>query len=257
MCVALLAVEVHPRYPLVILANRDESFARPTRPMRVWPGEPAIIAGQDERSGGTWLGLNERSQLALLTNYREPPESSGSRPSRGLLVTAYLRGEHTNFAGYLEEHGKDFAGFNLIFGDFRARLFHYSNRGAGITSLRKGLHGLSNALLDTPWPKVELGKHLLGEALRSDEPGLEALLAILDDSRPAPPEHLPNTGLSPEIESRLSSIRIPPVSGYGSRCATVVMVDSVAQAQVWEKPYDHDGPIRNFRLSGSSLTQGR
>lgn len=248
MCIALLAIEVHPRYPLVILANRDESFVRPTRPMHVWPGEPVIVAGQDELSGGTWLGLNDRCQLALLTNYREPPEQSGARPSRGQLVTSYLYRRHADFRAYLQEHGRDFAGFNLIFGSFRERLYHFSNRAENVTPLGKGLHGLSNALLNTPWPKVEKGKQRLAEALRDEEPELKSLFEILDDSTPAAPHSLPSTGVAPEIERRLSSIRIPLGGGYGSRCATVVLADSFGLTRVWEKPYDSDGPTLQFEI---------
>ena len=237
MCIAFLAVDSHPRYPLVVLANRDEMFARPTLAMAPWEGQPTIIAGRDLRAGGTWFGVNELGHLALLTNYREPPEATRGEPSRGALVSGYLSGEHGDFETYLREHGASYAGFNIIFGHWR-RLLHFSNRGAGFTSLGPGIHGLSNALLNTPWPKVVRGKKLLEEALAEDELEVERLFEILDNTVPAKDDELPETGLSRAIEQRLSSIRISAEGPYGSRSATVLLVEQDGRMRLWERPYD-------------------
>jgi uncharacterized protein with NRDE domain len=247
MCIALLAVEAHPRYPLVVLANRDELFARATQSMHRWEGSPTVIAGRDLQGGGTWLGANDLGQCALLTNFREPPEGSRSRPSRGELVAGYLQGTRPELSHHLREHGHDYAGFNIIFGPWR-RLVHFSNRGGSFTPLTPGLHGLSNALLDTPWPKVTRGKALLARALAKDELEAEPLFAILADSAPAGHAELPDTGLAPELERRLSSIRILAQGGsYGSRCATVMLLDSDGRMRLWERAYG-GGPTLDFEL---------
>ncbi len=248
MCIAFLAVDSHPRYPLIVLANRDELFARPTLAMASWEGRPTIIAGRDLQAGGTWLGVNELGHLALLTNYREPAEVTRDGPSRGALVSGYLSGELGDFETYLREHGATYAGFNIIFGPWR-RLLHFSNRGPGFTALGSGLHGLSNALLNTPWPKVTRGKELLREALAGEEVEVERLFELLDDSVPAREEELPETGLSKSLEQRLSSIRLPAQGPYGSRSATILLVDEDGLMRLWERPYD-GGPTVAFEVPG-------
>ena len=236
MCIAFLAVEAHPRYPLVVLANRDEFLARPTVPISRWKGPAGIIAGRDLQAGGTWFGVNASGRLALLTNYREPPESTGKGPSRGALVAGYLDGTVADFPGHLLACGDSYAGFNVIFGPWR-QLTHFSNRGPGLTPITTGLHGLSNALLDTPWPKVERGKRLLAEALKNEKLEAERLFEILDDHQRASDPELPDTGVPLELERRLSSIRIPDDGPYGSRSATVMVVEQSGLAHLWERSY--------------------
>lgn len=245
MCIAFLAVDRHPTYPLIVLANRDEALARPTRPLHRWSGEPAIYAGQDLVAGGSWMGVSERGRLALLTNYREPPEPRQEGASRGDLVRRYLAEEDADFSAFLKARGGEYAGFNLIFGPWN-KLTHYSNRGSGgFSRLEPGLHGLSNALLDTPWPKVERGKAELALLLEQDEPDVGALFALLADETPASVGELPSTGVSPEIELRLSSIRIPSLgSSYGSVSASVLLVDREGRMKLWERQYDSGSEVR-------------
>lgn len=251
MCIAFIAVKAHLRYPLIVLANRDEYLARPTMPMHRWEGQPTIVAGRDLRSGGTWFGVNDHARMALLTNYFEWREESSGKPqdppSRGDLIPLFLgQNPPPNFADYLRENGPKFEGFNLIYGPFD-ELRHYNNRSGEITSLTRGIHGLSNAFLDTPWPKVERGKRLLEMALRKPVLELNDLWQILDDSTRADDADLPQTRLSLDVERQVSSIRILPRNGYGSRLATVMLVNQERQIQVWEKPYD-GGPLVHQKL---------
>ncbi|HIB65987.1 MAG TPA: NRDE family protein [Phycisphaerales bacterium] len=235
MCIALLAKDVHPRYPLILLANRDEDFARPTRRMSVWETQPRLLAGKDLVGGGTWLGLNEAGQIALLTNYREPFRSQFAS-SRGRLILDFLLDRTPGFEDYLQATREDFAGYNLIYGSFQ-KLRHFSNRDSKSTALSSGIHGLSNALLNTPWPKVERGKGLLAQALRAPDNLPESLFRILRDSFRPPDSELPQTGVSLEAERALSSVFISPQNGYGSRSATVVLTDSSGTSRVWERDY--------------------
>lgn len=249
MCIAFLAVDSHPRYPLIVLANRDELFARPTQAMARWEGRPTIIAGRDLQAGGTWMGVNELGHLALLTNYNEPPEVTVDGPSRGGLVSGYLSGEFGDFDAHLREHGASYAGFNIIFGPWK-RLQHFSNRSTGFTPLGPGIHGLANALLNTPWPKVTRGIELLREALAEKKLEVERLFEILN-TRVLVGE-FPDIGLSKMLERRMSSIRVTALGPYGSRVATVLLVDEHGLMRLWERPYD-GGPTVVFELQSPSL----
>lgn len=240
MCIVLLAKDVHPDYPLILLANRDEEFERPTRRMSVWDTEPALLAGKDLVGGGTWLGLNESGQLALLTNYRAPVTRE-FESSRGRLVVDYLSGR-PRFEEYLEETRGDFAGYNLLYGNSQ-ELRHFSNRGDKLTVLPREIHGLSNALLNTPWPKIERGKGLLAQALQAPDNLPESLFRILADSYRPPDSQLPDTGVGQEAERVLSSIFISTDRGYGSRSATVLLAGLNGSYQVWERDYLGGGQL--------------
>ncbi len=233
MCIALLAIDSHPRFPLVVAANRDEFLARPTEPMHWWP--EGFLAGRDVQAGGTWLGLRANGHLALLTNFREIPAGQRAR-SRGHLVTDYLRGD-------LQIKGHLFAGFSLIYGRGQ-NLTYSSNRGPQAIRLNQGVHGLSNGLLNEPWPKVERGKVLLKNALANLTP--EALFAVLRDEQTPPDEALPNTGVGRSLERVLATIFIPPQNGYGSRCGTVILRDLDGSFRVWERDYQ-SGQTRRFK----------
>jgi len=230
MCIALVAYQVESRYPLIVLANRDEFLHRPTQAMHLWPGTPRLWAGKDLLAGGSWFGVSELGRFALLTNHHGAgPKAPKDAPSRGQLITAYLRDEHPDFASHLNQRGPDYAGFNLIYGPFNAPI-HYSNATGVFTTLSSGIHGLSNALLNTPWPKVERGKTLLERVLTEKGPEVDSLFEILNDSTP---------GQGPPYQSL---IRIPSQNGYGSRCATVLRVDPQGRAELWERPYPSLAP---------------
>jgi len=166
MCLILLAWQTHPDFPLVVAANRDEFFARPSAPADFWAERPDILAGRDLQAGGTWLGVSRGQRFSALTNYREGSKQRIDGPSRGALVADFLAGESSAEA-YLEalsRLGADYNGFNLFVGDGQ-RLGYYSNRNSGTHWLSPGMYGLSNHLLDTPWPKLSLAKAAFSEAL--------------------------------------------------------------------------------------------
>ena len=236
MCIAFLAIECHPRYPLVILANRDESFARPTQELHWWDTRPKMLAGKDLLAGGTWFGVNQKKELALLTNFREPGVEAQALRSRGDLVSSYLKRDRSDFPGYLQDSRDDYAGYNLIFGR-PGQLWHFNNREGLLTELGAGLHGLSNATLDTPWPKVERGKALTLQALESERVNPEEFFEILTDKQRPADRSLPSTGLPLELERGLSSIFIEFQHGYGSRSATLLLVDREGAFRLWERDY--------------------
>jgi uncharacterized protein with NRDE domain len=240
MCLILFAYRVHPAYPLVVAANRDEWFRRPTAPAAFWRDAPDVLAGRDLEQMGTWLGVTRRGRFAALTNYRDPASNRADAPSRGTLVSAFLRSPAPPMA-YLErlrDESLRFNGFSLLAGNLDA-LGYFSNREGEVRELAPGLYGLSNSLLDVAWPKVEIGKARLAVAL-DGAPDAEALLALLDDTGPASDHHLPSTGVSIEWERRLSSLRIV-ADGYGTRSSTAVLVGADREVCFVERSFDESG----------------
>lgn len=235
MCIALIALNQHPLYPLILLANRDEFDNRASLSAQFWQEHQEIYAGQDLNAGGTWLGVTANSYLALLTNYRDPQIHQSSLKSRGLLVKNYLmqNGAISPLA-YLESITNDAAeynGFNLIVGDGKD-IYYYSNIEKKIIPLSKGVYGLSNHLLDSPWPKVEALKKAFQAKLaflqqQQSRIAIERVLfPLLTDSSLAPDHLLPSTGVEPALERALSSIFIRiPEQHYGTYCSSLVLVD--------------------------------
>jgi uncharacterized protein with NRDE domain len=225
MCLIVIAWRTHARFPCLIAANRDEMHQRPTAPAHWWTDHPGILAGRDLSAGGTWLGMTRSGRFAALTNYRDPEQRRPEAPSRGALVTSFLDSSASVAEGlqHLRRVGADYNGFNLIFSD-GARLGVYESvRGEG-RELGPGIFGLSNHLLDTPWPKVTNLKSRLLDVL-DDWTDEKAVLALMRDEQPAPDEHLPRTGISLDWERLLSSafIRAPD---YGTRSTTLVRIDA-------------------------------
>lgn len=242
MCLIAVAVAPSPSLALVVIANRDEHYARPTAPMHAW-GD-GIVAGVDRERGGSWMGVRvgdgTPSRFAAVTNVRDPadlrPKEPGE-PSRGDLVKGFLAGDAPArvFAAHASTD-RAMRGFNLLALD-ETGLYWCSNRapeGQGVLRLSRGIHGLSNALLDTPWPKVETAKAHLASALSAGEPSIDALFAILaDESRPDD-ALLPDTGVGLALERELAPIRIAMPS-YGTRCATVLVARRDGTATLVER----------------------
>ncbi len=225
MCLVLIALNSHPDYALIVAANRDEFYDRPTAPAGFWEDVPAVLAGRDLKAGGTWLGIDRRGRFAAVTNYRQGRREPDAPRSRGRLVSDFLTAD-LGPAAHIERVAADaglYNGFNLIAGDAH-ELLYYSNREGRVRVLAPGVYGLSNHLLDTAWPKVTSTKSALDALLKNDAaeliPGLFALLA---DRRQAADHLLPRTGVSPEWERLLSSAFIVS-DGYGTRSSTVVLV---------------------------------
>ena len=240
MCLIVFAWRAHAAFPLVLGANRDEFLERPTRAAAFWPDAPDLLAGRDLRSGGTWLGITRSGRVAAVTNYRQGAAARRDLRSRGLLVTAFLAGDHSPEA-YLAAVAAErnaYDGFNLLAGDGR-ELRYFSNRGSEAQALAHGVHGLSNALLDTPWPKVERAKSALAMLLDRDRDGLvDGVLALLAD-RTQPADHaLPSTGVSLQWERCLAPVFIASPD-YGTRCSTVLLVGRNGDVTFVERSFDH------------------
>jgi uncharacterized protein with NRDE domain len=241
MCLLLMALNTHSTYPLVLLTNRDEYYDRPSTSACFWDEAPDILAGKDLRAGGTWLGINRKGRIAALTNYRDPSSIKEGAPSRGRLVSEFLLGdrEPLEYIKRLNRVAGRYNGFNLIAGD-KDRMYWYSNRGSGVQLLKPGVYGLSNHLLDTPWPKVARGKAALCRLLSMQrDPSLEELFHILADRTLADDASLPHTGVDLEWERILSPIFIKSPM-YGTRSSTVMLIDTDNHVTFVEKTFNAD-----------------
>ena len=238
MCLIVVALESHPRYPLVLVANRDEFHSRPTAPAAFWADAPRVLAGRDLQAGGTWLGIARSGRLAAVTNYREPHEPRPGAPSRGDLTAGFLTGDLAP-ADYLHQVARDddrYGGYNLICGD-QAGLWYHSNRRPGVARVTPGIHGLSNSLLDTPWPKVVRARELLAGLLEQDELDPADLAAALGERQAFPDELLPDTGFGLERERWLSPLFIH-AGGYGTRSTTAILLDRDGILSFHEQSFD-------------------
>jgi uncharacterized protein with NRDE domain len=248
MCLILFALKQHPRYPLVIAANRDEFYKRPSRNAHQWSDEPEIFAGRDLEGGGTWLGINKKGEFSAVTNFRSGRSSGNAPKSRGELTRNYLsRPETISSTDYLQQLTRQqdqYQGFNLLSGS-KDRIFYLSNRSSdGIKALNEGIFGLSNALLDTPWPKTETGKKALSSALQTHQqarPLAEALFSVMADQTLADDTQLPDTGVGLSMERFLSPRFLAGID-YGTRSSTVLLFDQHGGIDFFE---------RNFSASDS------
>jgi uncharacterized protein with NRDE domain len=243
MCLILAAYKQHKRYPLILAANRDEFYDRPTRPAAFWKDPPDILAGRDLKGSGTWMGIDRRGRLAAITNFRDPASLKADAPTRGLLVSNFLAGSRSaqDYLQTISDNGTRYNGFNLLLFD-RSGLWHYSNREGNIRSLEPGIHGLSNHLLNTPWPKVQQGRQALAGLLSEAPPSIEPLTLIdmLEDRHIAPDDQLPQTGVGLEKERMLAPMFIQS-DNYGTRCTSVVLYDSGGVITFVEKNHPHPG----------------
>ncbi len=243
MCLILLAWRAHPEYPLIFAGNRDEAYDRPSAAADFWKDSADIFGGRDLEKGGTWLGLARSGRFAAVTNYRDGRARKAAPLSRGELTAGFLRGSSEPRA-YLESiapRAGEYGGFSLLVGDLD-RLCYLSNRGNGIEDLAPGVHGLSNHLLDTPWPKIRRGTATLQAALASpDEAALAAaLFDMLGDRTAADDRQLPDTGVPRQRERELSPAFICG-EHYGTRTSTVMLVQASGDVLFHEKRYGPNG----------------
>lgn len=241
MCLIGLAWRPRPGLRLVVAANRDERHDRPAAPLGRWTDAAGVIAGRDLEGGGTWMGVASAGRFAALTAVREPGRAVAGAPSRGGLVAGYLRGDAAprEWAEHAQAVGGSYNGFNLIVGD-PCGLWYVSNRGRPAEALGPGIHGLSNHLLDTPWPKVNAVRRALEEALAETEPGAEVLLGALADRRIPPDHELPDTGVGVERERLLGPVFIVHPA-YGTRCSTALLVRDDGSGWMVERSFARDG----------------
>jgi uncharacterized protein with NRDE domain len=248
MCLILFSYQMHTDYWLILAANRDEFYNRPAAPLDYWAEHPDLLAGRDLKSNGTWLGVTRTGRIAAVTNYRDPITHMQNAPSRGTLVSNYLRGNSSpqQYLKAVSKIGYTYNGFNLIAGD-RSGLYYYSNRATGIQKLKPGFYGISNHLLDTAWPKVNKGKaRLQAQLMGREKIEVEKIWSVLADRSPALDTELPDTGVGLQWERILSPVFITS-QDYGTRSSSIVLIEKSGQTTIME---------RIFLNSGNEIKQG-
>ena len=247
MCLLVLAWHAHPRYRLVVAANRDEYHARAAAPLGRWAPPADLIAGRDLRAGGTWLGVDRARRFGVVTNFRELQPARPGAPSRGELIPRYLGGVAgaAQFLADLEPHAAAYSGFNLLLSD-GAQLWYGSNRTQPFAhALAPGVYGLSNELLDTPWPKLLRVKHAFAAWLARPEAPAAALFELLNDRTQAPPEAaLQGSGGLPAQWERVLSAPFVLNSEYGTRCSSVLLAEPDGRLYLAERRFDGAGLCR-------------
>jgi uncharacterized protein with NRDE domain len=241
MCVVALAWDIHPRWRLLLIGNRDEAHARPSAPLAHWADAPEILAGRDLEAGGTWMGVHESGRAAVVTNVRDP-RAAQERASRGLLVSDFLRGDAPakQHAEALQRHAGRYRPFNLLLFDGDSASCVSNHPRVCACELAPGLHGLSNGNLDATWPKVRRATTALQAWLDAGDSDFEPLFAALADETPAPDAELPDTGIGLELERRVSP---PFVRGaiYGTRATTLIGLDGDGNGCIIERRFGADG----------------
>jgi uncharacterized protein with NRDE domain len=237
MCLIVFANSILEDYKLVFAANRDEFYDRPTDQAEFWNEYPDLLAGKDLQAGGTWMGITKQGKFAAITNFRNLKNHRNDAPSRGNLTLDFLINDITpeEYYSKLKPTLINFNGFNLLLGNVD-QLYYFSNKTDGIKKLEPDIHGISNAILDTPWPKVKKSKIQLQKLIEYKKIHPWEILNILDDTSPAKDEELPDTGVGLELERVLSPIFIKSEK-YGTRSSTIITIDKHNTARFVEKTY--------------------
>jgi len=254
MCIILLAHKAHRDYPLILAANRDEAYTRPAAQTAFWDDHPNVYGGRDLDKGGSWLALTRSGKIAAVTNFRNGKPGPAAPRSRGELVSGFLSGSEgaETYLERVESQGDQYGGFILIAGTIEA-LYWLSNNGPGVEKIAPGVHGLSNHLLNTPWPKIRRSKQAVEALLGAGEAELTAgLFELLADRNEASDHELPDTGVGLQRERELSAVFIRG-ERYGTRASTVILVDRNGGACFIERSFGAGGkPLgevsRQFRL---------
>ena len=235
MCLLLLAYKSHPNYKIILAANRDEFYKRPTLPLHNWKNHPELFAGKDLEGKGTWLGITKTGKLAAITNYRDMASIKKNAPTRGKLVTDFLMNKipAEKYSDILIKTTKIYNGYNLIYGEIN-NLYYFSNLNDKALKFSPGIYGLSNHLLDTPWPKVIKSKKKFSKILEETIPSKYELFELLLDSEIFPEKELPNSGLSKELEKMVSPI-FTSSDEYGTRSSSVILIDNENNVHFMEK----------------------
>lgn len=244
MCLIYLSLHQHPTYKLILAANRDEFYARKTEPVSYWLNHLNILGGRDleamreDGTCGTWMAMTTSAKIAMVTNYRDFKNLKPVAPSRGHLVSDFLIGdvEAESYLKEVEKTKNEYNGFNLLVGDVDC-LFYLSNYKEGIEKLSAGTYGLSNSLLETSWPKVEILKLKMEPVLKKQAINPDELFDIMRDETRASDDQLPDTGIGIERERALSSMFIK-TDGYGTRCSTIVLVKYSGETLFVERTYN-------------------
>ena len=241
MCLIFLSFNQHAQYPFIALANRDEFYARPAEAIDHWPGQAEIIAGKDLSGGGTWLGVTTTGHFAMLTNYRDMTSIKPGAPTRGKLVSDFLLSKYdpATYLQALNASGQSYNGYNILLGAFNDP-WYYSNQSNRIYRLGTGSYGLSNALLDTKWPKLTEGKALFDQIIAAKHLADDQLFKIMLDRQEADDALLPDTGIGYQKEKQLSS-RFILMNGYGTRNTSLIKVDNHGNGSIREHVFNEIG----------------
>ena len=246
MCLVVFAWKTHPNYPLIVAANRDELHARPTQEMHWWPDAPNLLAGRDLQAGGTWFAAGKNGRFATVTNYRETRGRSSAPRSRGELVRDFVNSTEDPLSFATQLTGSLYGGFNLL-ASYNDEIVYWSNRGDDPRVLPAGVYGLSNASLDTPWPKLLRSREKLDLAIAKDDISLTSLSRIVADKEPASVAQIETDDLPFDVARALSAPFIVTPE-YGTRCTTSLLVDDEGHVQVSERRFDSAG-----KPDGSSM----
>lgn len=238
MCLIFIALKHHSKYKMIVAANRDEFYDRKTAPASFWQDQPSILAGRDLEALGTWLGMTTTGRICMVTNFRDLRNIRPNAPSRGRLVSDFLADTVSGetYLDRIQTGAKRYNGFSLIAGTVDS-LYYFSNYKDGVILLNSGLFGLSNHLLETPWPKVERGKSSIQAIMRSPVVHTNDIFEVLADTTIPADEHLPDTGVGLERERALSPAFIKS-PGYGTRSSTVILVDYSNHVTFSERMFD-------------------
>ncbi len=257
MCLIGIAYQAHPEYPLIIAANRDEFYQRKTARASWWKDHPHILGGRDLEAGGTWMAADATGRIGCVTNYRDlsMPLLSGA-PSRGKLIPEFFVQDlpAMDYLQQLDEGSESFNGYNILLGD-DSGLFHYSNQEKKINKMEPGIHGLSNHLMNTPWPKVKKLKDKIRDLVSHPRFSTEDWFRALKDTDTAPIDELPSTGVPLDFEEALSAMFISmPNRNYGTRVSTLLLVDNWGKMYFEERAYVPSDTHKVFELSTLAST---
>ncbi len=250
MCLIAFAYKVHKKYRLILSANRDEFFKRPTAPINIWEDEPEIIGGRDLQQGGTWMGFSRKGRFAALTNVRDPASMKPDARSRGDLIPSFLLSdeEPLSYLKTIRNSISDYNGFNLLAGDLE-NLFFFSTTDQKIIKVEEGIHAVSNYTLNTPWLKVEIVKKGLRKILESEADSVDIesnLYSMMQNDVTPPDEALPDTGVGIELERKLSPVFVS-MKGYGTRSTSVVLWDIEGKMTFSEITWSENGKNQGYK----------
>lgn len=264
MCILFFAIKQHPKYPVIICANRDEFHQRPTQSMHWWPNNDVltddvlannlltsnVLAGKDLQAGGTWLGLNKQGRFSALTNFRQPQLFDKNKKSRGDLVLQALANQDNDITKQLTESSNNYNAFNLVFGQLD-NLMCFDSVSEKKQVLNSGFHSLCNGALDDIWPKMALGQAKLADEIKDHSLDIEQLFKLMKSSQQAQIEHLPKTGVPLNWEQLLSSIFIISPE-YGTRTTNIITLDNEGNISIYDQSYNEKGECtkkQNFSVT--------
>ena len=260
MCLIVFAYQVHEEFPFILAANRDEYYARATQDCHWWPEDPNLLAGRDEVAGGTWLGVHKQGRFAALTNFREGEGKNPDHISRGELTKSFLMNDVSaeEYMGVLQSKADQYAGFNLLIAD-PTGLYYFSNRsGETWQKLKPGIYGLSNDLLDSPWPKLVTSRDAFTKLIEnkaSPQPDHLSLIKLMHNEAEVPESELPQTGVSPKMEAGLAKIFIHmDWKGYGTRATSSLWCQKDGEVHFAEQKYALSSDNKNVKAGFQQLS---